>query len=125
MSWLFLATTVAGGAGAAARFVVDGWVTRASSAKVPVGTVVINVTGSFALGIIAMIAAEGLLPPPAQTIAASGFLAGYTTFSTASAQTSDLVAEGRHGAAALYSGGMFAGSLVAAAIGMWCASLLG
>lgn len=125
MNWLFVATVLAGGAGAATRFVVDGWVTRVSASTAPVGTVVVNVTGSFVLGIVAMAAAEGLLSPPAQTILASGVLAGYTTFSTASVQTSDLVVAGRQKAAALYSGGMFAGSLVAAAAGMWLASLLG
>lgn len=125
MSWIYLATAVAGGAGAAARFVLDGWITRAATSRIPVGTVVINVTGSFALGLLTMVVADGLLTAPAHTIVGSGFLAGYTTFSTASAQTSDLVERGRKRAAAVYSGGMFAGSLAAAAGGMWCGSLLG
>jgi len=125
MSWLFIMTAAAGGVGAAARFILDGWITRTASVTIPVGTVFINVTGSFALGVLTMSVAGGLLAAPAQAVVGSGLLAGYTTFSTASTQTSDLIDHHRPRAAALYSGTMFAGSLGAAAAGMWCGSLLG
>lgn len=88
------------------------------------GTLVINVTGSFALCVVTVAAGEGVLSAPLQTIAGPGLLAGYTTFSTASTQTSDLLTAGRPVAAVLYSGGMFAASLVAAAAGMWLAAVL-
>jgi CrcB protein len=123
MNWVVLSAALAGGAGAAARFSLDGWITRVSRFRIPVGTVVINVSGSFALGMVAALAASGLLPAPAQTIVGSGFLAGYTTFSTASTQTSDLILGDHPADAAAYGGGMFAGSLAAAAAGMWCGSL--
>jgi CrcB protein len=125
MTWLFVLTAAAGGVGAAARYVLDGWVTRTADSKFPAGTVVINVTGSFALGAVTMLVTQGVLAAPAQTVVGSGLLAGYTTFSTASAQTVDLIDEGRSGAAALYGGGMFAASLIAAFVGMLCARLLG
>ena len=123
MNWVVLSAALAGGAGAATRFTLDGWITRLSQSRIPVGTVVINVSGSFALGTVAALVARGLLPPSAQTIVGSGFLAGYTTFSTASTQASDLLLGDHPADAAVYGGGMFAGSLVAAAAGMWCGSL--
>lgn len=124
MNWPVIATIAAGGVGAAARFLVDGWVTGAWSSRVPTGTLVINVTGSFALGVVTVAAGEGVLSAPLQMIAGPGLLAGYTTFSTASTQTSDLLTTGRPVAAVLYSGGMFAASLVTAAAGMWLAAVL-
>lgn len=123
VNWLVIATIAAGGVGAAARFLVDGWVPRVWSVGVPMGTLVINVTGSFALGVVTVAAGEGVLSAPLQMIAGPGLLAGYTTFSTASTQTSDLLTSGRRVAAGLYSGGMFAASLVAAAAGMWLAAV--
>lgn len=124
MSWVFVLTSVAGGIGAAARFVLDGWITRAAASKFPLGTFVINVTGSFALGAVTMLATQGVLAPPAQAIVGSGLLAGYTTFSTASAQTSALLDDRRSGLATLYSGGMFVASVAAAFAGMYLSRVL-
>ncbi|MFN8034484.1 MAG: CrcB family protein [Acidimicrobiia bacterium] len=72
----------AGALGAVARFVLEQWVTASRRARFPLGTFVVNVTGSFLLGAVTGLATAHGLPADARTIAGAGFLGGYTTFST-------------------------------------------
>lgn len=84
---LFLAIAAAGGVGAVCRFVLDGLLTSLSEADFPWPTVLINITGSLLLGLITGFAVSGLLPEAWRLVLGTGFLGGYTTFSTASADT--------------------------------------
>lgn len=123
--WLTVAIAVGGGAGAAVRYSLDALVTsRTSAAPFPLGTLLINVSGSFVLGIVTGLAAAHLPHPELFVIAGTGFLGGYTTFSTASTQTADLVRGRKYGAAAIYSGGMLLGAVISAAAGLWFASAI-
>jgi len=124
MTWLIAATVAAGGTGAAVRFVLDGWLTGVNPLTIPLGTLVINVSGSFALGLAAAALATGEPATAARTVIGAGFLAGYTTFSTASAQNADLVEQGRPLAALAYGGGMYAGAILAAAAGLGIGSVI-
>lgn len=81
--WLALA----GGVGAVARFMLDGAVRRRWPTDFPFATLVINVSGSFALGVLAGAVAAQRIAPETLLIAGTGFLGGYTTFSTASLET--------------------------------------
>ena len=110
--WLALA----GGLGAVARLVLDGAV-RQRVHGYPLGTVLVNLTGSLLLGLIAGLAAGAVLSPSVQLVAGSGFLGGYTTFSTASVETVRLVRDHRWGAALLHGLGMLVGSVALAALG--------
>ncbi|MDQ7992754.1 MAG: CrcB family protein [Propionicimonas sp.] len=113
-----LLVALAGGLGAAARFTVDGWVARANRTGLPLGTVVINVTGSFLLGLLT----GWLLTGAAGDVGAvlgTGFLGGYTTFSTASVEAARLLRAGRGWAALVHAGGMLVAGLAAAALGVW------
>ena len=121
---LFIAIAAAGGAGAALRLLVDGLVRRGRATVLPVGTLVINVTGSFALGVVTAIAADGLLPAPIALVLGAGLLGGYTTFSTASFETVRLVQQRRWLAALAAGVGMLATSLAAAAVGLALGALL-
>jgi len=103
-----LLLALAGGLGAVARFVLDGTVTaalarRGGGARHPVGTTLINLSGSFLLGLVAGLVAGRLLAEPAALVLGTGFLGGYTTFSTAAYETVRL-AEQRRWAAALAHG---------------------
>jgi CrcB protein len=98
-----LLLALAGGLGAVARFVLDGAVATARSWRYPVGTTAINLTGSFLLGLLAGLTATVLLPDPAYVVLGTGFLGGYTTFSTAAYETVRL-AEQRRWVAALVHG---------------------
>jgi CrcB protein len=92
---LVLALALAGGLGAGTRFVLDGVVGRSVSTAFPLGTVLINISGSFLLGIVAGLAVTGAVPQPVALVAGTGFLGGYTTFSTASVEAVRLVRSGR------------------------------
>jgi len=94
---------VAGGLGAASRFAVDGVVRSRLATMFPLGTVIINLSGSFLLGLLAGLVAAGL-PSEAQILAGTGFLGGYTTFSSASVETLRLIQERR--AAAVIANGL-------------------
>ena len=114
---LFLGISLAGGLGAALRLVVDGLVRTRRPADPPWGTLVVNISGSLALGLVTGLAASTFLPGPAQAVLGTGLLGGYTTFSTASVETVRLARQGRPLATVLHGCGMLAGSVLAAAAG--------
>ena len=122
--WVVLGISVAGGIGAACRFVLDGVIKARVRISYPVGTTAINLTGSFLLGLVTGLALAHALPQEWRLILGTGFLGGYTTFSTASFETVRLAQQGRWGQAAGNAFGMLAGSLLAAALGLWLGGLL-
>jgi fluoride exporter len=89
-----------------------------------VGTIAINVTGSFLLGLVAGAVIVHAAPPELQLIAGTGFLGGYTTFSTASFETVRLIQSRRAGLALLNGIGTAVVAVAAAAAGLAAASLL-
>jgi len=69
--------------GAVARYVLDGWVSDATGGGFPWGTLVVNVSGSFVLGVLFALTVErGLLPAEIRAPLMIGFIGAYTTFST-------------------------------------------
>jgi CrcB protein len=74
---LVLGIGVFGAVGAIARFLLDGVVSARASSSFPWGTLVVNLTGAFALGFV-----TGKLSGDAQLLVGTGLLGGYTTFST-------------------------------------------
>ncbi|HEY9324484.1 MAG TPA: fluoride efflux transporter CrcB [Agromyces sp.] len=119
---LFLLVVVAGGLGAGVRFVVDGLIRSRVRTAFPWATTIINVSGSFALGLVIGATLSDLLPPEFAVVLGTGFLGGYTTFSTASYETVQLIRQ-RRLAASLVSGVlMLVLSLAAAGLGLWIGS---
>lgn len=115
---------LAGGLGAAARFVVDGLVRSKIRSALPVGTIAINLTGSFLLGLLAGAVIVHAAQPELHAIAGTGFLGGYTTFSTASFETVRLIQSRRTGLAVLNAVGTAVAAVGAAAVGLALAGLL-
>lgn len=74
----FLTVTVAGAAGAVLRYLLSGWVQRAGPSDFPTGTLAVNLTGAFLLGVLA---GSGALDS-ALVVAIVGLLGGFTTYST-------------------------------------------
>jgi fluoride exporter len=117
----------AGGLGALLRFLVDGWVNARARALAPrlgapLGTVLINVTGSLLLGIVVGWWVFRTGDNTWKLAVGTGLLGGYTTFSTASVEAARLILAGRGLTAALHAGGMLVASLGAAALGLWLTS---
>lgn len=73
-----LAASLAGAAGAVLRYVVSGWVHTHYRGLYPAGTLMVNVTGSFGMGVVV----GGGDFESTLTIAVVGFFGGFTTFST-------------------------------------------
>lgn len=121
--WLALAAAGAGGLGAGARFLVDTAVMRGRTGRFPLGVLVVNVSGSFALGLLVGLG-TAIAPPAVVMIVGTGLLGGYTTFSTVSVETVLLLQRGRrrHALANLF--GTLVLALAAAAIGLLAGSLL-
>ncbi|MGC3952678.1 MAG: CrcB family protein [Propionicimonas sp.] len=109
---------LAGGLGALTRFLVDTAVARHNRTGFPLGTIVINITGSFLLGLVAGWLLTGVLGPIG-AVAGTGFLGGYTTFSTASVEAARLLRADRRWSVLLHAGGMLVVGLLAAALGLW------
>ena len=109
---------VAGGFGAVARFVLDGVVLKRFAGAFPLGTVLINLTGSFTLGLLTGLALAQVLPDPVRLVAGTGFLGGYTTFSTASVETVRLLQQRRVAASLAYGPGVLVGFLLCC-LGIW------
>ncbi len=118
-----LAVAVAGGLGAVARLVLDGVLRSRMVVNFPLGTTVINVTGSFLLGLVTGLALAHGLPTEWRAILGTGFLGGYTTFSTASFETVRLAQQHRYRAALVNGFGMMLLALAAAGLGLWVGAL--
>lgn len=115
----YLLLCLGGGAGAVLRFVLDGLVKARVRTHIPVGTMLINLTGCLALGVLAGLAHRGALGSDALAVLGTGVLGGYTTFSTASFETARLLQDGRRGPA-LWSGlGALIGGVALASLGLW------
>ncbi|MDP9166614.1 MAG: CrcB family protein [Actinomycetota bacterium] len=92
-------TLLAGATGAVSRFLLDASIKRRWQSAFPWATVVINVTGSLLLGVLAGLVLFGGHSAIWQTVMGAGFCGGYTTFSTASFETVRLVQQRRAGLA--------------------------
>jgi fluoride exporter len=112
-----LLVAVGGALGAGARYLLDRAIATRQTGPFPLGTLVINVTGSVALGALLGWASGHRLPDGVVTFAGTGFLGGYTTFSTFTFETMRLLEDGAWRYAAwnlLLSGPLsFAGAAVA------------
>jgi len=121
-AWLVLAVAVAGGAGAGLRYVVGQLLTPREGARFPVGILVVNVSGSFALGLVTGL---GTLVAPEFSVALGlGLLGGYTTFSTVSVDTVLLAQRRRWRDAALNLLGTLVVAVAAGALGLLLGSAI-
>jgi CrcB protein len=84
---VWLAFLAAAGAGAAARYVLDGVVRQRTGSAFPWGTCIINVSGSLVLGVVVGLGLYHGLSDDVRVIAGTGFCGAYTTFSTFTFET--------------------------------------
>lgn len=116
------ALIVGGGLGAGARYLTDGLVMRGRREAFPLGILVVNVVGSFVLGLLT--GASSLVGPVWLSVAGIGVLGGFTTFSTVSVESALLLQRGRRDWGWLNLLGTLAAGVVAAAVGIMIGGLL-
>jgi fluoride exporter len=105
---------VAGALGAACRYLVDAWIVRLRVSAVPLGTLVVNLSGSLMLGLVAGLLLRGAISAELATVLGAGFLGAYTTFSTWAYESVRLLEEGHwKPAAATVVGGLASGAAAA------------
>ena len=119
MSPQFILAVAAGGAlGSVARYLVGIWSGRLFGLDFPWGTLIINVTGSFLIGVfVALFAIKWDLPQAVRVFLTVGICGGYTTFSSFSLDAWYLVERGQSGAMLAYAGAsvvLSIGALIAA-----------
>lgn len=120
---VWLALIAAGAVGAAARYVVDGFVRRRTGAGFPWGTFVVNATGSLLLGLLTGLGLYHAFPETPRLVLGTGFCGAYTTFSTFTFETVRLLEEGALGEAFRYACGSLVVCAGAAGAGVALAAL--
>lgn len=118
-----LAVALGAALGGVARYLIGQIVVQRLGPGIPYGTLFINVTGSFLIGVIATLATTRALggSPLIRLFLMTGILGGYTTFSTFSLDTLTLIGDGAGALAAWYAGvsvalgvlGAYAGAVLA------------
>ena len=79
----FVLIALGGAAGTLGRYLVDAWVTERTVSAFPWGTFVVNMSGSFVLGLLFALAIDrDVLPSDIRLPVMVGFVGAYTTFST-------------------------------------------
>jgi CrcB protein len=114
-----------GGLGATTRYLLGGWVVARLGSAFPFHTLLINVTGSLAIGLLLVLLTERLVVDPAwRLLLVVGFLGGYTTFSSYTFEALSLLEEGDWLAAVGYVLGSNGLGLLAAYAGMVLARVI-
>lgn len=88
---LYLMIALGGSAGALSRFFVSSFINNLVSASFPLGTLFLNVTGSFIIGFLFQVYQSVLVADELKMFITVGFLGSYTTFSTYSLETLNLI----------------------------------
>ena len=109
---------IAGAFGAVTRYLLGRFVTERSGSQIPWGTLIINITGAFLIGLVFALTTQKFISPALQSILATGFLGGYTTFSTMNWESFQLARGGSTLQCFLYLGGSFVLGLTAEMLGM-------
>lgn len=109
------ALIVGGGIGAGARYLLDGAIIRGRKDAFPLGILVVNIVGSFLLGLLTGVPQ---VSPAWLAIVGTGVLGGFTTFSTVAVETVLLAQRRRRDWAWVNLLGTFLVCLVAAAVGL-------
>lgn len=119
--WVFLGA----GVGGVARYAVAIGVDQRFAPSYPFATLLINVTGSFVLGVLMRVVTHSdLMGVEMRALLATGFCGGYTTFTTFSYETARLIETGEYRRAASYVGSSVVISIAATFLGFMVADQL-
>jgi fluoride exporter len=118
----FLWISLAGALGTGARYLIGIWAGERFGAAFPYGTLIVNLIGCFAMGLVVHVATSvASLSPTLRLALTTGFLGGLTTYSSFNHETTSLIASGARGLALLNASftlfGCFAAGLAGLALG--------
>lgn len=117
----YLVVLAGAGLGGLARYVGAGWVMAKYGGRFPLGTFLINITGSFLIGVLMTLLTERMQPHPNwRLFLVVGVLGGYTTFSSFEYETFQAVRDGARWMGILY----MTGSVVLGYLGVWLGAAL-
>jgi CrcB protein len=123
---MLVLVALGGAVGSVTRYLVDGWVLDRTGTAFPYGTLVINLSGSFVLGLLAALTMDrALLPAEIRGPLMIGFLGAYTTFSTLMLESWRLLEGGQAVLALVNAAGSVALGLVAVGAGLLLGRALG
>ena len=115
----YLLIVVGGGAGSLARYLVASAISTRMGARFPWGTVIVNVTGCFLIGLIMTVLTERAnLSPNWRFALVIGFLGGYTTFSSFGWETAKMLEAGEWAWATAYVGASVVAGLLLSVAGI-------
>lgn len=113
----FLLICLGGAVGTGARYMLSVWVARTVGAGFPFGTLLVNVIGSFLLGLLMQLSlSTQAIGADARLIIGTGILGGFTTYSTFNYETLALIREDTWALAALNAAATFLACLASAAL---------
>ena len=115
---IYVAISIGAVLGANARYLLGGWLSGLLGSSFPYSTFVINVTGSLVIGLVLGLAAYRITPWWWKPGVAIGFLGSYTTFSTFSYETINLIQEGSYLPALANIGGSVVAGLLGVVAGL-------
>ena len=117
----YLVVLAGAGLGGLARYIAGSWIMLKYGGRFPLGTLIINVSGSFLIGVLMTLLTERLNPHPNwRLFLVVGVLGGYTTFSSFEYEIYQSVRAGARWMGMLY----LTGSVVLGYLGVWMGALL-
>jgi CrcB protein len=116
---------IGGVIGTLSRYFLQGWLQGRGAGAFPIGTLVINIAGSFVLGfVIRYGTGSTVIPPELRGALTIGFCGAFTTMSTFGYESMTLLSDGDYWRAGLYMGGTIGGCLAAVMVGTVLANRL-
>lgn len=117
----YLVVLAGAGLGGLARYIAGTWIMARYGGRFPLGTFMINVSGSFLIGVLMTLLTERLQPHPHwRLFLVVGILGGYTTFSSFEYETYQAMRGGERWLGLIYA----AGSVLVGYGGVWLGALL-
>jgi CrcB protein len=119
---MYLAVAMGGALGTVARYFVSGLVANAFGETFPWGTLIINVTGSFVIGFFGTLTGPDgrvMVSGTTRQFVMVGLCGGYTTFSSFSLQTLNLMRDGEW----IHASGNVLGSVALCLLFVWLGSI--